>query len=47
MIIEKDIKVYYVTANSFPEDILTAHKRFIQKFLFQKEEDILVYPDRK
>ena len=37
MIIEKDIKVYYVTANSFPEDILTAHQTLHSKIPFSKE----------
>ena len=37
IIIEKDIKVYYVTANSFPEDILTAHQTLHSKIPFSKE----------
>lgn len=37
LIIEKDIKVYYVTANSFPEDILTAHKSLHSIITFSKE----------
>ena len=47
MIIEKDIKVYCVTANSFPEGILTAHRTLHSKIPFSKKEDILVYPDRE
>lgn len=37
MIIEKDIKVYCVTANSFPEGILTAHRTLHSKIPFSKE----------
>jgi predicted transcriptional regulator YdeE len=35
--IENNIKVYYVTANSFPEDILTAHQSLHSKIPFSKE----------
>ena len=34
---KKDIKVYYVTANSFPEDILTARRTLPFKNSFSKE----------
>lgn len=37
IIIEEDIKVFYVTAKSFPDDILNAHKKLHTMIPFLKE----------